>query len=159
MTSSCFVLMLFRESGRKRKKREEGGSLNASACVTRSVVSGGRRREGSAKTQRRWREMRNPWKKTRTKLKKNQRLRCVLHWIETVSFDSTSPIPHCDFFFLSFQMCSSWKSQTEVMIVILRSPRKRPRSQTGQIKTTDPWGWQIIRGVHTLKIRRTEEGS
>lgn len=45
--------MLFRELGRKRKKREGGGSLNASVCVMKSVVSGERRREGSAKRQRR----------------------------------------------------------------------------------------------------------
>lgn len=45
--------MVFRESGRKRKKSEEEGSLSASVCEMRSVVSGGRRTEGSVKRQRR----------------------------------------------------------------------------------------------------------
>lgn len=50
---SCPALMVFRGSGRKRKKREGGGSLNASVYVMRSVVSGERRKEGNAKRQRR----------------------------------------------------------------------------------------------------------
>lgn len=43
----------FRESGKKKRKRGDGGSSNANVYVTRSVVSGGRRREGSVKRLRR----------------------------------------------------------------------------------------------------------
>lgn len=44
-------------------------------------------------------------------------------------------------------------------MLILRSPRKRPRNQRSQIKRTDPSAVLIIRGVTTLKIRRIEDGS
>lgn len=44
-------------------------------------------------------------------------------------------------------------------MLILRSPRKRPRNQRDQIKRTDPLGVLTIRGVRILKIRRIEEGS
>lgn len=44
-------------------------------------------------------------------------------------------------------------------MLILRSPRKKPRNQRGPIKRTDPWGVSIIRGVSTSIIRRIEEGS
>lgn len=49
--------------------------MNASANVRRSVANGGRTTGGSAKRQRKPRDMRNPWRRTGTKLKKNQRLR------------------------------------------------------------------------------------
>lgn len=44
-------------------------------------------------------------------------------------------------------------------MLILRSPKKRPKKQRSQVKKTDPWGVLIIRGVRTLKTRRIEEGS
>ena len=40
-----------------------------------------------------------------------------------------------------------------------RSTRKRQRNQRSQIKRSDPWGTMNIRGVRTLRIRKTEEGS
>ena len=44
-------------------------------------------------------------------------------------------------------------------MLILRSPKKKPRNQRGQLKRTEPSAALIIRGVKTLKIRKIEEGS
>ena len=62
-------------------------------------------------------------------------------------------------FYFIFWLCSSWRNQTEVKMLILRSPKKKPRNQSGQSKMIDPWALLIIRGVQTLKIRKIEEGS
>lgn len=60
-SNGCVVAWLFlfpvfqtlRESERKRKRKEEGGSLSESVYVMRNVVNGGRKIGGSAKRQRR----------------------------------------------------------------------------------------------------------
>lgn len=44
------VLMLLRESGKRKRKRGGGGSWNANVCVMKSAESGERRREGSEKS-------------------------------------------------------------------------------------------------------------